>query len=203
MEVVKFESKNKDEALNKCLEKLNVNLSEVYYYIEEGEPGLFGKVKYTSWVVTKYDVKNYVKDFLNDLAYNMNTKFDLEINENDGVITCIIVCDDSNVIIGKEGRCLNAIQSVLRQSLRKYGRFDIKVNLDIAGYKEKRQRNIEREVRKLAKEVLSSGVSVKLDPMNSFERRIVHNVISEFDGLFTRSEGEAPNRYVVIMIKED
>ena len=59
------------------------------------------------------------------------------------------------------------------------------------------------EVKKLAKEVLSSGVSVKLDPMNSFERRIVHNVISEFDGLFTRSEGEAPNRYVVIMIKED
>lgn len=203
LEVVKFESKNKEEAINKCLEALNVNLSEVYYYVTESEAGLFGKKKYTAYVTTKYAVKDYVKKFLSDLAYNMNTSFDVEVNESDGVVTAIIVTSDSNILIGKEGKNLNAIQTVLRQSLRKYGHFDVKVNLDIAGYKEKRKRNIEREVRKVAKEVLNSKVNAKLDPMNSYERMLVHNVISEYEGLTTQSEGEAPNRYVVIMIKED
>ena len=84
-----------------------------------------------------------------------------------------------------------------------YGNFDIKVNLDIDGYKERRQKNIEREVHKIAKEVLSSGVDAKLDPMNSYERRLVHNIVSEYDNLITQSEGEAPNRYVVIKLKKD
>ena len=200
---VQNESKNKEEALTRCLEKLNVNSNEVYYYIEEGEAGLFGKKKYIAYVVTRYDVKIYVKEFLNELAKKMNTSFNVEVNENDGIISAIIVTDDSSVMIGKEGKNLNAIQTILRQSLRKYGNFDIKVNLDISGYKAKRQKNIEREVRKIAKEVLKTKIEAKLDPMNSYERRIVHTIISEYDNLATQSEGEAPNRYVVIKIKED
>ena len=203
LEVVKNEAKSQEEALNKCLEELNVNLSEVYYYFEEGVSGLFNKKKYTAYVVTKYDVKKFVKDFLEELAKRMNTNFMPEVNEKDGIITAIIVTDDSAVMIGKEGKNLNAIQTVLRQSLRKYGNFDIKVNLDISGYKARREKNIEREVRKIAKEVLKTKIEAKLDPMNSYERRIVHNVIASFDRLLTQSEGEAPNRYVVIKIKED
>ena len=203
LEVVKNEAKSQEEALNKCLEELNVNLSEVYYYFEEGVSGLFNKKKYTAYVVTKYDVKKFVKGFLEELAKRMNTNFMPDVNEKDGIITAIIVTDDSAVMIGKEGKNLNAIQTVLRQSLRKYGNFDIKVNLDISGYKARREKNIEREVRKIAKEVLKTKIEAKLDPMNSYERRIVHNVIASFDGLLTQSEGEAPNRYVVIKIKED
>ena len=203
LEVVKNESKNKDEALTKCLEKLNVNLSEAYYYIEEGETGLFGKKKCTAYVITKYDVKEYVKNFLKELARRMNTSFALEVNESDGVISVVIATDDNGILIGKEGKTLNAIQTILRQALRKYGSFNIKVNLDISGYKAKREKNIEREVKKVAKEVLSTKVSAKLDPMNSYERRIVHMIIADYDGLITQSEGEAPNRYVVIKIKED
>lgn len=203
LKVVKNESKNKEEALNKCLEELNVNSNEVYSYVEESSSGLFGKKKYTVYVVTKYDVKKYVKEFLNDLANNMNTSFNVEVNEKDGIISAIIITDDSGILIGKEGKTLNAIQTILRQSLRKYGNFDIKVNLDISGYKAKREKNIEREVRRIAKEVLKTKIEAKLDPMNSYERRIVHTIISEYDDLATQSEGEAPTRYVVIKIKED
>ena len=203
LKVVKNESKNKEEALNKCLEEFNVNSNEVYSYVEESSSGLFGKKKYTVYVVTKYDVKKYVKEFLNDLANNMNTSFNVEVNEKDGIISAIIITDDSGILIGKEGKTLNAIQTILRQSLRKYGNFDIKVNLDISGYKAKREKNIEREVRRIAKEVLKTKIEAKLDPMNSYERRIVHTIISEYDDLATQSEGEAPNRYVVIKIKED
>ena len=203
LEVVKNESKSQEEALTKCLEQLNVNSNEVYFYIKEGEAGLFGKKKYIAYVVTKYDVKEYVRNFLNELALKMNTSFNVEVNEKDGVIFGVIVSDDSGVLIGKEGKNLNAIQTILRQSLRKYGDFNIKVNLDISGYKARREKNIEREVKKIAKEVLKTKIEAKLDPMNSYERRIVHTIIAEYDGLVTQSEGEAPNRYVVIKIKED
>lgn len=202
LKVVKNESKTQEEALNKCLEDLNVNSSEVYSYFEE-ESGLFGKKKYIAYVVTKYDVKEYVKEFLLDLAKHMNISFNTEVNEKDGVISAIIITDDSAALIGKEGKTLNSIQTILRQSIRNFGNFDIKVNLDISGYKLKREKNIEREVRKIAKEVLKTKIEAKLDPMNSYERRIVHTIISSYDGLATQSEGEAPNRFVVIKIKED
>ena len=202
LKVVKNESKTQEEALNKCLEDLNVNSSEVYSYFEE-ESGLFGKKKYIAYVVTKYDVKEYVKEFLLDLAKHMNISFNTEVNEKDGVISAIIITDDSAALIGKEGKTLNSIQTILRQSIRNFGNFDIKVNLDISGYKLKREKNIEREVKKIAKEVLKTKIEAKLDPMNSYERRIVHTIISSYDGLATQSEGEAPNRYVVIKIKED
>ena len=177
LKVVKNESKTQEEALNKCLEDLNVNSSEVYSYFEE-ESGLFGKKKYIAYVVTKYDVKEYVKEFLLDLAKHMNISFNTEVNEKDGVISAIIITDDSAALIGKEGKTLNSIQTILRQSIRNFGNFDIKVNLDISGYKLKREKNIEREVRKIAKEVLKTKIEAKLDPMNSSERRIVHTIIS-------------------------
>ena len=202
LKVVKKEAKTYEEALNKCLEDLNVNSSEIYSYFEE-ESGLFGKKKYIAYVVTKYDVKEYVKEFLADLASHMNISFNTEVNENDGVISAIIITEDSAALIGKEGKTLNSIQTILRQSIRNFGNFDIKVNLDISGYKLKREKNIEREVKKIAKEVLKTKIEAKLDPMNSYERRIVHTIISSYDGLATQSEGEAPNRYVVIKIKED
>jgi len=203
VEVIKNESKNKEDSLNKSLEQLNVNLNEVYYYTEEGTAGLFGKKKYVSYVVTKYDIKNYIKEFLNDLARKMNTSFDIEVNEHEGIISVVLISEDNAALIGKEGKTLNAIQTVVRQAIRKLGKFNIKINLDIAGYKEKRERNINFEVKKIAKEVLKTKVDAKLDPMNSYERRIVHNVVSKFDKLYSESVGETPNRYTVIKRKED
>lgn len=198
LEVVKQEAKNSDDALNKCLEELNVNLSEVYYYIEESESGLFKSKKYTAYMTTKYAVKEYVKQYLGELAKKMGTAFNIEVNENDGIISCLIVTDNNAVLIGKDGNTLNSIQTILRQSIRKFGKFDIRINLDIAGYKSKRERNIMYEAKKIAREVSKTKVDAKLDPMNSYERRIVHTAIADFKHIETESEGEDPNRCVVI-----
>lgn len=203
LEVVKNESKNKDDSLHKCLEKLNVNSSEVYYYTVEETAGLFGKKKYISYVTTKYAVKDFVRSFLNDLAKEMGTMFNIEVNENSGVISALIISDNNAVLIGKDGQTLKAIQLILRQTIRRYGDFDIRINLDIAGYKEKRERNIMYEAKKIAREVRKSHLDAKLDPMNSYERRIVHTAIADFKNIETQSEGDEPNRYVVIKYKED
>lgn len=198
LEIAKHESKNKDDAINACLEELNVNLGEVYYYTRESEAGLFKSKKVIAYVITKYGVKNYIKGYLNELAKKMGTAFNIEVNENDGIISVLIVTDNNAVLIGKDGNTLNSIQTILRQSIRKFGDFDIKVNLDIAGYKSKRERNISYEAKKIAREVSKTKVDAKLDPMNSYERRLVHTAISNFKHIETESEGEEPNRSVVI-----
>lgn len=203
LEIVKSESKNKDDAVNLCLEKLNVNLSEVYYYVEESESGLFKSKKYTVFMTTKYSVKDYVKNYLNELAKKMGTTFNIEVNENEGIISALIVTDNNGILIGKDGSTLNSIQMILRQSVRKYGNFDIKINLDIAGYKSKKEKNIMYEAKKVAREVSKTKIDAKLDPMNSYERRLVHTAIANFKNIETESEGEEPNRCVVIKYKQD
>ncbi len=203
LEMVRNESKTKEDALAKSLEQLNVREDETFYYFEETEGGLFKGKKYTSVVTTKYAVKEYIKDFLNDLAYKMNTKFNIEVKETDYGFSVIIIADYNAALIGKNGRTLNSIQTVLRQAIKKYGNFNIKVNIDISNYKARRERNINYEVRKICREVLKTKIAVKLDPMNSYERRIVHTVVSDFEDLVTESEGVNPNRYVVIKYKED
>lgn len=203
MEIVRNEAKTKEAALEKSLEELNVRADETFYYFEETEGGLFKGKKYVSVVTTKYAVKEYIKEFLKELARHMNTKFNIEVMETEVGFSVIVIGDNAAALIGKEGKTLNSIQTILRQSLKKFGRFDIHVNIDISNYKAKRERNLTYEVKKICREVLKSHIDAKLDPMNSYERRIVHNVVSEFDNLVSESEGVNPNRYTVIKYKED
>ncbi len=203
LEIIRLEAKNKDLALKNALEKLNAEVSEVYYCFEEADGGLFNSKKVRVIAVTKYSVKEYIKNFLKDLEYYMNTKFAFEVTENENGYSVIIVSDNVAALIGKNGNTLNSIQNILRQSVSKIGNFDIKINLDISNYKVKKEKNLAFEVRKIAKEVLFSGIPAKLDPMNSYERLVVHKTVAKYEKLMTESVGEAPNRCVVIKPKED
>lgn len=203
LEIVRNEAKNKEEALRKGLEQLNVREDETYYYFEETEGGLFKGKKYIAVITTKYAVKEYIKEFLNELANKMNTKFNIEVTNNEYGFSVIIVADDSAYLIGKEGRTLNSIQTILRQALNKYGNFGFRVNVDISNYKARKEKNLSFEIKKICKDVLKTKMDVKLDPMNSYERRIVHNVVSKFDNLYSESVGEGIDRYTVIKYKED
>ena len=203
MQVIRKEAKNKEEALFKALETLNAGINEVIFSYQEEESSLLKKQKYQVTVVTKYEVKEFIKNYLNNLAYLMNTKFDIEVNEVEGGFNTIITTDDNAILIGKDGKNLNAIQILLRSALKTETNFDIRVNLDVAGYKVKKEHQLKNEIKKIAKAVLDTKLDVKLDPMNSYNRRIVHNVISEYDHLVTESKGETPNRYVVIKYKKD
>lgn len=203
LEIVRLEAKNKDLALKNALEKLNAEVSEVYYYFEEVDGRLFNSKKVRVIAITKYSVKEYIKTFLKDLGYYMNAKFEFEVMENENGYSIVIISDNVAALIGKDGNTLNSIQNILRQSVAKLGNFNIKINLDISNYKVKKERNLTFEVRKIAKEVLSSGVPAKLDPMNSYERLVVHQTVAKYDKLTTESVGETPNRCVVIKCKED
>ena len=78
-----------------------------------------------------------------------------------------------------------------------------KFTLDVNEYKEKREKSLERLAKRIAREVKTTKVEAKLDSMNSYERRIIHNALTNYKGIYTESEGEEPNRYVVVKPKED
>lgn len=193
-----YEGKNETEVLNKALSELNASKEEVYYDINETvSGGLFKSKKYLVTVVLKEDLLEYIKSYLKEVTNLMGIDAELEIIKKENFIKVNMLSDNSSILIGKNGRTMSSLQDLLRQSVKKNG---IKVNiiLDANDYKEKQQKNIERLAVKLAKDVVKTGIEVKMDRMNSYERRLVHNRLTDFKGVTTISEGEEPNRCVVI-----
>lgn len=203
LQINKYEDKTKEGALEKCCNDLNVEEKDLYVRYSETEAKLFKSKKYVVEAVKKQDVINYIKEYIKNISQGMNIEIHNEIKENENIINVLLISDHNPILIGKDGRTLNAIQMLLRQAITAQTNFSIKVVVDVSNYKAKKQKNLEFEIKKIAKDVLKSKVEAKLDPMNSYDRRVVHNVVSEFKDLETESFGESPNRYVVIRPKKD
>jgi spoIIIJ-associated protein len=133
----------------------------------------------------------------------MNKKINIEIRYSEDCYSVMLICEDNSILIGKDGRTLNSIQLLLHQAINNKTGFNIRVNVDAANYKTNKEKRLEREIKLIAKEVCDTKIEVKLDPMNSYERRIVHNVIGNFNNLKSESFGEDPSRYIIISYKED
>lgn len=194
----KYEGKNKDLLKEECIKELN----DAYMITSEVESGIFKGKKYVLEAITNEEIINYIKMFINDLSKKMNIEINSEIKIIDKNINVLLVSNNNNILIGKDGKTLNAIQLILRQFCKQLNKFDFKIMVDASNYKAKKIKNLEYEIKKICKEVLKTKVEVKLDPMNSFERRIVHSIVAEFEGLESISYGENPNRYTVIKIKD-
>lgn len=198
----KYEGKNNEELLIDALTELKVTRDDVYFKQTTEEGKLFKTKKYIIEIIKKEDVINYIKKYINEFANKFGVKINSEVRETDGIINVMLVTENNALLIGKDGKNIDAIQILLRQAVCNQTNQNIKVLVDISGYKNKKNKNLEFEIKKICKEVLNTKVEVKLDPMNSYQRRIVHTVVSEFPNLKSESIGEAPNRYTVISYKE-
>lgn len=198
----KYEGKNNEELLIDALTELKVTRDDVYFKQTTEEGKLFKAKKYIIEIIKKEDVINYIKKYINEFANKFGVKINSEVREYDGIINVMLVTENNALLIGKDGKNIDAIQILLRQAVCNQTNQNIKVLVDISGYKNKKNKNLEFEIKKICKEVLNTKVEVKLDPMNSYQRRIVHTVVSEFPNLKSESIGEAPNRYTVISYKE-
>lgn len=202
IEVFEVESKTKEDALNKCLELTQTDLRDLYIKETEIEGKIFKSKKYSIRAIKKSDVINFIKEYLKTISSLMNIDIKYEVKEKDDVINVLLVSNNNAILIGKEGRTLNSLQILLKQAINAKTGLNIRIILDASDYKSKKLKNLEYEVKKIAKEVLNTKIEAKLDPMNSYERRFVHTIISEYDNLITESNGETPNRYVTIKYKE-
>ena len=202
-EKLEYEGKNLEEIIQNCLTEHNIEEKDIIITESDEKNSLFKGKKNTAKIVLKKDIKEYLKEFFKTLAHYMNIEINCEIKENDNTFDVILVSDNNAILIGKEGKNLDAIQTIVRNIVKKITNNNAKINIDASNYKAKKISLLEKEVKNLAKEVLQTKVDVKLDPMNSYERMIVHNYISKYENLSTESIGEEPNRYVVIKYKEN
>ncbi len=198
-----YEDKIKENLISKALEELNVTEEDIITKESESESGLFKNKKYQLTVVKKEDVIKEIKSFINTLAEKFNIEITSEVTVRDNNYNVMMVSNNNPILIGKDGRTIESIQVIINQFINNQIGMNVRINVDASNYKGKKLKNFEYEIKSIAKSVLRTKVAVKLDPMNSYNRRIVHNVVSNFENLTSLSEGEEPNRYVTIAYKED
>ena len=173
-----FTGKNLEELKSESLEKLGLKENECLIKVTSTKSGLFKtKEEFEIKIFKLEDVANEIKNYLNELLNNMgiNANFETKIREEQ--ISIKMFSDNNKILIGRDGKTLKALQTVIRQHIyREVGAYPY-VLLDVENYKEKKIKNLEFLNRKLDKELLRTKQPIKMDDMNSYERRIAHNVL--------------------------
>lgn len=203
MKLEVFEGKTKEEAKAKALESLKITEEEAYIKEEEIKGKLFKATTYKCSVIKYSDIADFIKNKLNELLNNMNLEVKFETNVRNEQINIKMYSDNNNILIGRNGQTLMAIQTILRQIVHNEIGIYPYILLDVENYKEKKISQLERNAKKIAHEVQKTKIDVSLDNMNSYERRIIHNALANFKNISTLSDGEEPNRHIVIRYKED
>jgi len=197
MKKYKYQAKTFEEAKNMALAELMEQQENLYINEIENSTKLFSK-KSVIEVIKKEDVLEYIKELLKNITKYMGITVNMEVKKRDDNVTISLYSDNNAILIGKDARTLNALTTIIKQAV--FNQIGAYYNfvLDVSEYKEKQQFFIEKAAKKTAKEVARTKIEAKLEPMNSYERRIVHNVLTNFKGVYTESEGVEPHRYVVI-----
>ena len=199
---MRYTGKTKEEAINNAKIELQELESDLYIKEIEVKSGLFNK-KAEIEVIRKSDVAEYVKELVKEIINNMGLNCNLEVKKRENGLNITIVSENNSILIGKNGRTLDSLTSIIKHSIyNEIGEYYPFV-LDVGEYKQAREQKLERMAKKVAREVAYTKVPAKLDPMNSYERRIVHSILADNKKVTTESEGEEPNRCVVIKPKED
>lgn len=202
MNVVKEVAKTKDDALNLVLKKLNANETEIVYNFKEIKGGLFKGTTFECEGILKVDVIEEAQKFLKEILEGMGVDVTFEVQTKDNGTTIKMYSSKNPIIIGKNGQNLDALTVIVRQFINNIAYNGPRVILDVEDYKDRQVKNLERLAKNLAREVLETKNDVQMDSMNSYERRIVHNVLTNFKNIKTESVGEEPNRSVVIKYVE-
>ena len=204
----RYVGKTKEEAINNAKIELQELESDLYIKEVEVTKGLFNK-KVEIEVIRKADVADYIKELVKETINNMGLSCNLEVKKRENGLNITVISDNNSILIGKNGRTLDSLTAIIKHAVyNEIGEYYPFV-LDIGEYKQAREQKLERMAKKVAREVAYTKVEAKLDPMNSYERRIIHSILADNKKVTTESEGEEPNRCVVIKprleeeIKED
>ena len=212
MEYIEVSAKTLSDAITEACQKLEVTSHELEYeVIDEGSNGFLGigskpavikaRVKEEEKKVSIEDTaKNFLKDVFNamNLAVVVNTKYD----EEEKNLNIDLAGEDMGMLIGKRGQTLDSLQYLVSLVVNKESESYIRVKLDTENYRERRKETLENLAKNIAYKVKRTRRSVSLEPMNPYERRIIHSALQDDKYVTTHSEGEEPFRKVVVTLKK-
>lgn len=200
-----FTAKTVEEAKALAEEEFGVSQDQIQFtVVEEPKKSLFGKVKGEAKVEATFQETKpqlaaaYIKNVFSKMGYEVN--IDIKDIENGAVLD--ISGDNVEEIIGKKGEVLDSLQYLASLVCNRIDREYFRISTDCNGFREKRKAQLERLAQKIANNVKKNGRTTALEPMNPYERRIIHSVITDIEGVTSRSKGEEPYRKVIISSTE-
>ena len=208
MEFVEFRGKTVDDAITNALVSLGTTSDQIEYeVIEKGSNGIlgFGSKDAVIKVARKLTPEDVVKDFLSEVFEKMNLEVEIiaKFDEIEGVIDVELKGPEMGVLIGKRGQTLDSLQYLANLAVNKNSEEYIKVKIDTEDYRKRRRETLENLAKNIAYKVKRTKRPVSLEPMNPFERRVIHSALQNDKFVTTHSEGEEPYRHVVVTLKRD
>ena len=208
MEKIEVTGKTLEEALTNAsvmLKTASENLE--YEVIEKGSNGLFGifNSKPVKILVNKKtSLTDKVEKFLSDIFNTMNieVKAEISVDEENNTMDINLIGDDMGALIGKRGQTLDSLQYLVSLVVNKESDKYFRVKLDTENYRERRKATLESLAKNIAYKVKRTRRAVSLEPMNPYERRIIHSALQNDKYVITKSEGEEPFRHVVVLLKK-
>ncbi len=200
---VEIEAKTLSEATKKAKELLKISEDRIKLTVLKEKKGILGIGASTLYLAeVEIDLVTEGKKYLDNILSALTIESKMEMRTlNGNEFYYRIESNENALIIGRDGRTLLAIQTLLRSYLNSFTTETILVTLDIGNYNENRKRQLEILATKTAKQVAFTKKSIALEPMNAFDRRIVHSKLSEWRDVETESEGEGENRRIIVKAK--
>lgn len=205
MDIREFTGKTVDDAITSALLTLETTSDKIdYEVVEKGSSGILGlgsrpaKIK----VTIKSNPEDIAKDFLSKVFESMNMIVVIKVEMNDNDMNINLAGDDMGVLIGKRGQTLDSLQYLLSLVVNKESGTYIRVKIDTENYRERRKETLENLAKNIAFKVKRSKRPVALEPMNPYERRIIHAYLQNDRYITTKSEGDEPFRHVVVLMKK-
>ena len=209
MEFVEFKGKTLDEALMQASVELGCASTDLEYnVVSEGSTGFLGLIGSKPFVISARKKKTFVDDvreYLETLFKAMDIQADIKIefNETDNLLDIDVEGPEMGILIGKRGQTLDALQYLISLAVNKKSDSYIRVKLDTENYRARRKETLESLAKNIAYKVKRSRKPVSLEPMNPYERRIIHSTLQNDKFVSTRSEGEEPFRHVVVYLDKE
>ena len=207
MEYIEVSATNVDDAITQASIQLGTTSDQLEYeVIEKGSVGFLGIGSKNAVIKArkKFSLEDNVKDFLNSVfkAMNMEVEILVQIDEEEHTIDIELKGDDMGILIGKRGQTLDSLQYLTSLAVNKNSEQYYKIKVDTENYRKRRKDTLENLAKNIAYKVKSTKRSVSLEPMNPFERRIIHSALQNDRYVTTHSEGEEHFRHVVVTLKK-
>ena len=207
MDYIEVTGKTVDDAITNALIQLETTSDQIEYeVIEKGSNGFLGLIGKQDAIIKVRKKSNLLDDtyeFLNKMfaAMNMEVKSEIDYNEENRTMNIDFSGDEMGILIGKRGQTLDSLQYLISLVVNKESDAYINVKVDTEDYRERRKQTLENLAKNLSYKVKRTRRPVTLEPMNPYERRIIHSALQNDRYVETHSEGDEPYRKVVITLK--
>ena len=207
MEFIEISAKNVDDAITQATVQLGITSDQLEYEVlDKGSTGFLGIGSKNAVIKArkKFSIDENVVEFLSSIfdAMKMEVEILVAVNEEEHIIEVELKGDDMGILIGKRGQTLDSLQYLTSLVVNKGKSNYIRVKLDTEDYRKRRKETLENLARGIAYKVRKTKRPVSLEPMNPFERRIIHSALQNDRYVTTHSEGDEPYRHVVVTLKK-